>query len=101
MTVNPSLTPGSANVALIRRNTLAALPFTLLVPVGFALAYWLLDVSLRPSALLIGALGWLVALGLRAPVSIVLLKALKTPERVQPWVVAASGGLLVLRTVAG
>jgi len=93
MTINPPLNPGSANDALIRRNTLTALPFMLLVPVGFALAYWLFGVSLRPSALLIGALGWLVALGLRAPVSMVLLKALKVPERVQPWVIASSGPL--------
>ena len=60
---------------------------------GFALAYLLFDVTLHPGALALGAGGWLVALALRAPVSMVLLKALKAPERVQPWVVASSGPL--------
>lgn len=93
MTIDAALDAGSGNDALIRRNTLIAIPLILLVPLGFGLAYGLFDVTLHPSAILIGAVGWLVALALRAPVSVVLLKVLKVPERVQPWVVAASGPL--------
>jgi hypothetical protein len=77
----------------IRRNTLLAAPFMLLVPVAIALAYALFDVTLHPTALALGAAGWLLALALRAPVSLTLLKMLQVPERVQPWVVASSGPL--------
>jgi hypothetical protein len=87
--------------AQLRRNTLIAAPFTLLLPVGFAIAYLLFDVTLHPGAIALGAAGWLLALALRAPVSLGLLKALKVPERVQPWVVASSGPLEEIVRIGG
>lgn len=94
MAINPIVsTQPASDDDVIRRNSLLAAPFMVLVPVAFAIAYRLFDVTLHPAAIALGAAGWLLALALRAPVSLTLLKALNVPERVQPWVVASSGPL--------
>jgi hypothetical protein len=77
----------------LRRNTLLATPFTLLVPIAFAVVLAMAGADLTLGAVGFGALGWLVALALRAPVSIVALKLLGDPERVKPWIVSSSGPL--------
>src|SRR5260370_27210907 len=74
-----------------RRSAYIALPFMLLVPLAFALWFHLWGVTLSWPALGAGALGWYVAFILRTPVALVARRLLRTPERVQPWVTAASG----------
>lgn len=68
-----------------------ATPVTLLVPVAFAAILSLLGADLRWSAIGLGALGWIVALMLRAPLSLILLKVVGDPERVKPWIIGSSG----------
>jgi len=86
-------TTSTVDYARLRRNTAIATPLTLLVPVAFAVVLASAGADLSLSAAGVGALGWLVALALRAPVSVVALKALGDPERVKPWIVGSSGPL--------
>ncbi len=74
-----------------QRNVFLAIPFMLLVPLAFALWFHLWGVSLSWLAIGAGAVGWIVALFLRTPVALIARRLLRTPERAQPWVVAASG----------
>lgn len=75
----------------LKRNTLLATPATLLVPVAFAVILSIAGVNLMWSAIGFGALGWLIALTLRAPLSLILMKVLGDAERVKPWIIASSG----------
>lgn len=75
----------------LRRNTLLATPLTLLVPVAFAAILVGLGANLRWSTIGFGALGWIGALFLRAPLAAILSKVLGDPERVKPWIVGSSG----------
>jgi len=97
MSHEPVLAPTSSQDAgpaaspAFRRNArIAALP-TLLVPVAYIVAFHLLGIPIEWGAFGIGALGWVVALLLRNPIALALKAALRTPERVQPWIVLASG----------
>ncbi|HET8907637.1 MAG TPA: hypothetical protein VFN11_11800 [Ktedonobacterales bacterium] len=74
-----------------RRSAFLAIPFLLLVPLAYALWFHLWGVSLSWLAIGAGALGWYVAFVLRTPVVLIARLALRTPERMQPWIVAASG----------
>lgn len=80
-----------ANPVTYKHNALLAIPFMLLVPVAYGLAFHLWGITLNWSAIGAGAVGWLVALMLRAPVGLVARRILHDPLRVQPWIVAASG----------
>jgi hypothetical protein len=75
----------------LRRNTLIATPVALLVPVAFAALLVALGADLRWSAIGFGALGWIGALMLRAPLAAILSVVLGDPERVKPWIVGSSG----------
>jgi hypothetical protein len=87
---DPLLPPlGTADA--YRRSAYLAIPFLLLVPLAYALWFHRWGVSLSWPAIGAGALGWYVAFVLRIPVVLVARLALRTPECVQPWVVAASG----------
>lgn len=74
-----------------RRSAFLAIPFLLLVPLAYALWFQGWGVSLSWPAIGAGALGWYVAFVLRTPVVLVAQQLLRTPERMHPWVVAASG----------
>lgn len=92
MARNPGVMEPSPQVAIVsRRNVLIAAPFVLAVPLAFALGFRLLGLPLNWLAVGAGAVGWVVALALRNPVALVAYWRLRTPERVQPWIVAASG----------
>lgn len=82
--------PGVGSPAY-QRNRLIAFPFLLAVPLAFALWLYLWGIPLSWPAIGAGAAGWLVALFLCTPVALVARRLLRTPERAQPWVVAASG----------
>jgi hypothetical protein len=84
-----AMTP--TETARYQRNSRLALPFTLLVPVAIGGALHVWGVALNWPAVGIGAAGWVLALVLRTPFSLLLKAALKTPERAQPWVTALSG----------
>lgn len=74
-----------------RRSAFLAIPFLLLVPLAYALWFHLWGVSLNWPAIGAGALGWYIAFVLRTPAVLVAQRVLRTLERTQPWVVAASG----------
>jgi hypothetical protein len=83
----------SAAAAEYRRNlVLAAVP-TLAVPVAIGAVCVAAGVRLDPIAVGAGAIGWLVALALRAPVALVASRRLGSVERAQPWITGASGPL--------
>lgn len=92
-------TPGTTGVEstlryeTLRRNTLIATPFTLLVPVAFALVLSWLGADLRWSALGFGALGWFGALLLRGPLAAILSQTMPDEERVKTIIVTSSGPL--------
>lgn len=79
-----------ADRAAFRRNLLLATPGSLLVPVALGAIAVALRVALEPLAILAGAVGWSVALVLRAPVAIGADR-LVGRERAQTAVVLASG----------
>lgn len=76
-----------------RNQLLLALPFYVLVPVLFYLAYQ--AGGIRPSWAMIGvgALGWFVALTLRGPVAILANKFAGSESKATTWVVSSSGPL--------
>lgn len=76
-----------------RRRLSVAIPTTLAVPVVLALVAVALAVELRPIPIVLGALGWVIALVLRAPVGFVAARVVGDPIRSQPMVTAASGPL--------
>lgn len=74
------------------RNTILAVPFYVLTLVPF----WLLlsdhlEVDVRVSYVLLGALGWWFAFLLRLPV-IALTKAMKMPDRIAQRIIVAESG---------
>lgn len=74
-----------------RRSLSIALPLTLAVPVAYALWFHLWGIGLNWPAVAAGAAGWLLALALRTPIILAAKRMLRTPERGQTWIVAASG----------
>ena len=76
-----------------RRTLVRAAPLAVAAPVviGLVLVAW--GARLEPMWVGVGALGWIVALALRAPVAIVAARLAGAPEPAQPWIVAASGPL--------
>ncbi len=77
----------------LRRNTMLATPLVLLVPVGFAIVLTWLGADLRWSTLGFGALGWVGALMLRAPLAAILSQTMRDDERVKNIIVGSSGPL--------
>jgi membrane protein YdbS with pleckstrin-like domain len=84
---------GAASPAELARNMTIATPFMLLVPVAFAAGFVLFDTDLRWLAIAAGAIGWLIALALRAPVSLIALKLFGQSDRAKALVVGSSGPL--------
>jgi hypothetical protein len=78
---------------MTRRVLLLVLPFALAVPIAYGLAFALAGYPLDLGPLLVGALGWALALVLRAPVGLAGLKITGSQDRAQQWVVASSGPL--------
>ena len=74
-------------------NLILAAPLTLLVPVGYALLGMIWDIELSWTAILFGALGWLIALALRAPVAIATKQMVDSQNVLQRVIVASSGFL--------
>lgn len=68
-----------------------AIPLFLLVPVGFWLAFERFGIPMNWYAFGLGGLGWFIALGLRAPVS--LVGKFMSKEKTTTIVVASSGPL--------
>ena len=79
--------------AAYRRNLLAAALPTLAVPVVIGGVMLALGVALSVGPLVAGALGWLIALVLRAPVAVAAMRFAGSQERAQPWITASSGPL--------
>lgn len=77
----------------LRRNTMLATPLALLVPVGFAVVLSWLGADLEWSTLGFGALGWVGALMLRAPLAAILSQTLRDDDRVKNIIVGSSGPL--------
>lgn len=75
----------------LRRNTLIATPITLLVPVAFAVVLSQLGADLAWSTLGLGALGWVGALFLRAPLAAILSQTMRDEEKVKNIIVSSSG----------
>lgn len=76
-----------------RRNLLLSIPFQLGVIALLAYGTLRLDGSLDPKLIGLGALGWLAALMLRGPVSVLALKLAPSKEAAQQIVVGSSGPL--------
>jgi hypothetical protein len=74
-----------------RRNLVRSVPFVLAVPVVIGLVIVASGVPLDPVGLIAGAIGWSVALVLRAPVAIVSMRIEQDRRLVQPWITGASG----------
>lgn len=74
-----------------RRNLVRAVPLVLLVPVVIAIAIVLAGYPFQPGPFVLGAVGWIVALALRAPVALVGMRILDDRQRVQVLVTGASG----------
>lgn len=75
------------------RNFILAAPLILAVPLIFVSGFPLLEASITWRTVGIGALGWLIALALRAPVAAVATRFSDDPAQAQHWVVASSGPL--------
>jgi hypothetical protein len=76
-----------------RRNLAAAALPTLAVPIAIGLVMLGLGLELETGSVLAGAVGWMVALILRAPVAIAAMRATEDRERAQPWITGSSGPL--------
>ena len=83
----------AASPAELARNMTIATPFMLLVPVAFAAGFVLFDTDLRWLAIAAGAAGWLAALALRAPVSLIAMRLFGQTDRTKAIVVGSSGPL--------
>ena len=75
------------------RNFIIAAPLILAVPLIFVSGYSLFGVSVVWETFGIGALGWLIALILRAPVAALSTRLSTDSTRAQHWVAGASGPL--------
>lgn len=76
-----------------RRRLAIAIPTTLAVPVVLGAVAVALDVHLRPLPIVLGGLGWVAALILRAPVGVAASRLRADPAGAQSIVTAASGPL--------
>ena len=79
--------------AAYRRSLIAAAVPTLAVPVVLGGLMLALGVTLRVGPFVAGAVGWLIALMLRAPVAIVAMRVRGDQRHAQPWITASSGPL--------
>jgi len=75
----------------LTRQLLLVTPLYLLVPLLFAVLAWIWEIELEVGWILLGAAGWLVALILRAPVSIIAQRLAKDKETIQKIVILSSG----------
>ena len=94
----PSSTPHESSVTGsqepegdLTRQLLLVTPLYLLVPVVFAGLALFWDIDLELGYILLGAAGWLIALILRAPVSIIAQRLTKDKETIQKIVILSSG----------
>jgi len=83
----------TTDAAVLRRNLLTAVPFLIAVPIMIGLVAIRLGIDLRVGPLIAGAVGWIVALVLRAPVAAIAMRRTQDRERAQPIITAASGPL--------
>jgi hypothetical protein len=82
------------DAAAYRSNLVRSAPLVLAIPVVLAAVFVVAGVGFDPVALGAGALGWLVALVLRAPVALVAMRlAGDDRRRAQPVIIGASGPL--------
>lgn len=89
------------DAAVLRRQLVLAIPFVIAVPIVLGLIAVALGIELRVGALLVGALGWFIALVLRAPVAVVALRSRPDRTSSQEIITASSGPLEeVVRLVA-
>ncbi len=79
-----------ARAIAYRHSMVRAVPGSLLVPVVLAAVLVVAGVALQPLAILVGAVGWVVAYLARAPI-ILLTKDRDPGHFAGTWVVAASG----------
>jgi hypothetical protein len=77
----------------MHRAVLVAIPFVIAVPVAYGSAFSWLGYPPQLGSLAIGAAGWVIALMLRTPVGLGVLRLSGSEERAQTWVVASSGPL--------
>ena len=82
--------PTPSEAIAVRRQAILASPVALLVPVALALGIVGLGHDLRPLAIGVGVVGWILAYALRAPIALILQRRGDT-RPVNPWLVAASG----------
>jgi hypothetical protein len=75
----------------LTRQLLLVTPLYLLVPVLFAVLALIWEIKLEIGWILLGAAGWLIALILRVPVSIVAQRLVKNKENIQKVVILSSG----------
>ena len=75
----------------LTRELLLVTPLYLLVPVLFAALALIWDIELEIGWILLGAAGWLVALFLRAPVSLITQRLVSNKENIQKVVILSSG----------
>ncbi|HEY9857564.1 MAG TPA: YhfC family glutamic-type intramembrane protease [Stenomitos sp.] len=93
MTNETIATPSFDWLDRIRTQLLLTSPLYLLVPVAFYALYAVWGIHPTWPAIGAGALGWFVALGLRAPVAVLAQKLAGSQEKAGNWIVAASGPL--------
>jgi hypothetical protein len=77
----------------VRRAVILAIPLVLAVPVAYGLAFTWMGYPPQPGLFAVGALGWFVALILRTPVGLAVLRISGSEDRAQTWVVASAGPL--------
>lgn len=75
----------------LTRQLLLVTPLYLLVPVLFGVLALIWEINLEIGWILLGAAGWLVALILRAPVSLIAQRLIKNKENIQKVVILSSG----------
>lgn len=89
----PMTTEPMTDARAYRRTLLLAAPLAIATPIVIGLMLVASGARLQPLWMGAGALGWIAALALRAPVAIVAARLTGGPERAQPWITAASGPL--------
>jgi hypothetical protein len=77
----------------VNRTLALATPLIIAVPLAYGAVFWLAGHPPLLGPLAVGALGWLVALALRAPIALVALRLSGAPQRIQPWLILSSGPL--------
>ncbi|WP_164779692.1 YhfC family glutamic-type intramembrane protease [Paenibacillus kobensis] len=76
-------------IANASRKAMLSFPLYIAVPVLFAVAFWLTGYEVEWKAYGLGALGWIAALFLRGPVSVIVMKM--PQERAKNIMIASSG----------